>query len=786
MKFGARIARMGKSAQSCLLFSVLVMTWGMLFTAASALESPKEIGYFCGSDTSIVPNQFYIPQGQCVYLSHNIAGSRYGDIYRGTVGSSTIENGHSLGNNATSSPQSGDAISNPIQGEDVFVAIYPAVFLSEFRSFFQTGVSAPPITNYGFLPFKWGTPPPPEPDTPDPVIIIPGILGSEQQNGEWVIDPILHTYDDLIATLDVNHYTPGVDLFPFPYNWRRSNVETAVLLKQKIDEIKTICNCDKVDLVAHSMGGLVARQYIQSDSYEQDVDQLIFLGTPHLGAPKAYLMWEGGEFAVKGDVFGEVLELILEHEAHENGFSNLFSYIQSSPISSVQELLPTYSYIFDSNELRDYPANYPVNVFLEDLNGDVNSLLSAGLEIHNITGNIPAQQRTITGIRATDATAYLPMWPHGYPENYYSFVSDHGLELGVGDNTVPLASASFIDSNILATTYTHNALPTETEGDIYYLLTGQVAGFLSREYDSLTDKFLHIKILSPADLLVEDPAGNRIGKQNAQIVNQIQNAYYTGFNTDTEYITILNPLEGEYKIITEGTGTGTYTVETAYISEATTSEASFTGNTTPGLMTELNVVINNDNPALEILPTDFTSPIITITSPEAKDYPRSEQLPVNVTAKDVESGVQALRTALGTTTIPNIGTIDLFFLKLGSHMLTASSTDNVGNATTSKRTFRVIATASSTISDIDRAYSLGWMTQVVYTSISKKFKAAIKFSTFIERRTDGKPNGVKVQVVVDKILIAAMLFELQKYRGKGLNEQGYQLLREDILWLINN
>ena len=438
-----------------------------------------------------------------------------------------------------------------------------------------------------------------EPEAPDPVVIIPGILGSEQHNGEWVIDPILHTYDDLIATLDANGYTPEseseseADLFTFPYNWRKSNVETALLLKQKIDEVKEICGCGKVDLVAHSMGGLVARQYIQSDAYEDDVDQLIFLGTPHLGAPKTYLMWEGGEVGPFFPLDNTLLEEVLRLEARENGYANLFDYIQNEPILSVRELLPIYDYIFDSAQLRDYPTNYPTNLFLEILNNDVGNLLNSGVEIHNIIGDISPQQ-TITAIRAKDSAQYLPVWPHGYPEDYYSLLGDHGLEIGSGDGTVPLPSASFINLNLLTIPYIHNTLPTEAEDDVYRILTGRIAGILSREFDSLTDKLMHIRILSPADLLVVDPDGKKIGKDlNGQEVNQIPNAFYTGFGTDTEFITILNPLDGDYNIFTHGTGGGSYTVETSLISNATTTDASFTGNTAPGITSELNLEIQN-------------------------------------------------------------------------------------------------------------------------------------------------------------------------------------------------
>ena len=152
-----------------------------------------------------------------------------------------------------------------------------------------------------------------EPPELDPVIIIPGILGSWQKNDAWIIDPVFGIYNDLIDTLEANGYVEEQNLFTFPYEWRNSNVETAQLLAEKIDDVQEICSCDKVDLVAHSMGGLVARQYIQSDYYGDNVDQMIFLGTPHLGAPKAYLMWEQEKLM---RVFIEfIMSLIFKNEA---------------------------------------------------------------------------------------------------------------------------------------------------------------------------------------------------------------------------------------------------------------------------------------------------------------------------------------------------------------------------------------------------------------------------------------------------------------------------------------
>ena len=115
----------------------------------------------------------------------------------------------------------------------------------------------------------------------EPVIIVPGIMGSWQYLNQWTIDPILHTYDNLIEAMIQSGYELNKNLFVFPYDWRRDNAVTASELKEKINEVKEETQSPKVDLVAHSMGGLISRFYVQSEEYDNDVDQLIFLGTPH-------------------------------------------------------------------------------------------------------------------------------------------------------------------------------------------------------------------------------------------------------------------------------------------------------------------------------------------------------------------------------------------------------------------------------------------------------------------------------------------------------------------------
>ncbi len=213
----------------------------------------------------------------------------------------------------------------------------------------------------------------------NPVIVIPDIAGSVEKNGVWIMDPVLQVYDNLLSTLESNGYVKDANLFTFPYEWRDSNIFTATKLKERIDQVKTEClatkpedtDCSKVDLVAHSMGGLVARYYVESSFYENDIDQLIFLDTPHRGSAKANLVWENGEF---GAGLKDLLaQRILIFEAQSDGYEDVLNYIHSRPVSSIEEVLPI--------------GNSPDNNFLENLNDGLPFLINSGIRIANLLGN---------------------------------------------------------------------------------------------------------------------------------------------------------------------------------------------------------------------------------------------------------------------------------------------------------------------------------------------------------------------------------------------------------------
>ena len=134
-------------------------------SSTQTLEYISTIGFYIDPyTTSFTAGGSYTPTTSgpgSYYISPGISGTtRYGDLYRGTVGSSTLVNGHNLGS-AVYSVQLGDDIGATASGTALFAAIFEvrSVFptdLTDFRTYFTTGTGTLPHTNYSTTSWLYG------------------------------------------------------------------------------------------------------------------------------------------------------------------------------------------------------------------------------------------------------------------------------------------------------------------------------------------------------------------------------------------------------------------------------------------------------------------------------------------------------------------------------------------------------------------------------------------------------------------------------------------------------
>ena len=73
---------------------------------------------------------------------------------------------------------------------------------------------------------------------------------------------------------------------------------------QRVDDLRHNLGVDKVDLVGHSMGGILARYYVQCQGGELYVRNCVFLATPHGGSRLAsFALPRLGKLLVPGSAF---------------------------------------------------------------------------------------------------------------------------------------------------------------------------------------------------------------------------------------------------------------------------------------------------------------------------------------------------------------------------------------------------------------------------------------------------------------------------------------------------
>ncbi|MCX6726061.1 MAG: alpha/beta fold hydrolase, partial [Candidatus Shapirobacteria bacterium] len=385
--------------------------------------------------------------------------------------------------------------------------------------------------------------PTPTPTPLQPIVILPGlgaswnhenmILGIEKPQSEWFMTPGIKVYDGLIETLkNIGYKTDGnnKNLFIFNYNWTKPVSLTVEDFKNYLQNIAQSFPNQKIDLIGHSLGGLIARVYLQNNQNNQ-IDQLITIGSPHKGIPSLYYPWEGGDLSDSLPSWQRIGAGLLVH-LRKPGFSTTMEAIRST-IPSIKDLLPTFNYLKENNIEKNVNQMNQKNEWLMALNNNLpNYLLSS---LNTIVGT--SNQNTIRWFNITSPNwldKILGLWTDGKPQSE---------EKDQGDWTILKESGTLTGAKIdNLDNINHMELVTSIIGQQKIIeslgLSPNLISTISTGIDY--EHSLVFQIASPATLSIIGPNGNPAGYGDGKL------------------IIVPNAQEGKYQIKVNGTGQGEY------------------------------------------------------------------------------------------------------------------------------------------------------------------------------------------------------------------------------------
>ncbi len=429
------------------------------------------------------------------------------------------------------------------------------------------------------------------PATKIPVLIIPGIAGTELYNGtdfiwpninqmffninadQFITDnlsldnagnsiktinvnnvvesinddivtglPIINTFLNLKLDLVSSGYSIGNDFFYFPYDWRLDLNNTKDYLKTTIDSIKSQTGASKINIIAHSMGGLMVKDYIAQYG-KGDIDKLIFVGTPHLGAPKAgKVLLEGDDLGIPWLNPSRIKDVSDNSPAsyellpQQKYFDVFQGYIKSG--LSLLNYTDTKSFLISQNLNSGLVANAD-SFFAKNLQ----DMDLSGVDTYNIVG---------CGLGTQAAYNYNRVNPLFFPKR---------IGYTSGDETVPLVSAAYINisanKKFYAKRVSHSNLPSQSSvrSAILNILSGQSvtnSGQFSTDVSLCSFAGKQLVWKSPVDVHIYDQNNNHSGPIEGGLENSIPGVDYEII--DGHKFIFLPTNEGQqYRV--EGTGT---------------------------------------------------------------------------------------------------------------------------------------------------------------------------------------------------------------------------------------
>jgi triacylglycerol esterase/lipase EstA (alpha/beta hydrolase family) len=496
-----------------------------------------------------------------------------------------------------------------------------------------------------------------------PVLIVPGLLGTEMKNGAdklWL--DLVHNFTDIsdqfmnplqfnnnLAPSDVSldmgsvvgketanvgagkitvfdyteglvnefrgqGYVDGQDLFTFPYDWRygvsgkyADGTTNSDLLKRRINDILQQTGADKVDVVAHSLGGLIVKEYAMEHLADNHIGKAVFVGVPNTGAPKSVkVLLQGDSFGIPWLSQDEIKKIsanmpaaydLLPSQQYYNVKGD--SYIEVVDHTdlfntTLRDLNYEESKSFLTNDHGLNPQAVANSENLHTQSFDNFDLRTAGINLYAIDGCKAGTLGKVIEVRQKDILG----------NSYTTY--DKPKEVP-GDGTVPLESATNLPINQANKYYAlvsdHGKMPSEDgiRQEIVNLISGSNLStgnnLITQDISKCQLNGKAVSVFSPVDIFVTDQNGNKLGlAEDGSVINEIPNADFEiwgdSSSADKHKFAYLPTDNGQvYTINMQGTDTGTYTIKADNIQNSQTTKTEVFSNlsVSPVLTGQINI-----------------------------------------------------------------------------------------------------------------------------------------------------------------------------------------------------
>ncbi len=434
--------------------------------------------------------------------------------------------------------------------------------------------------------------PTPEP-TKNPIVLLPGLGGSWNttamitggSGGDWKKTPYVKVYDNLENTFLNAGYAEGDNYFEFYYDWLqpldnlagqfKSYLENTVLYGKPANT--------KVNLVGHSMGGMVARTYAQNYGVDR-INKIVTSGSPHQGAIPAWMGWSGAEVGDRWSWQWIGLELYLQ--LHKGRYT--------SPVVAIRDLAPGLN---DLTPVFDFAKNKQDQVIpvttMDSFNSYLNNLkVSLSAELKNLLNTIAGEEQnpnqdTVEWIKLKDRTLadkLLGRWPDGRPES--ELYTDEG-------DLIVLEKSALIDGTSLATVSASHVELVENQAGIQAILnalelnTATVStAITSPARNPSLIFFLH----SPANIQVTAPDGSQAGEG---VGSPMSNSIYS---PEDKLLVIYDAVTGNYLANIIGAANGEYSLNIGQLTENGEGWSTVENNIGQGQTNSYNIYFDTNKP----------------------------------------------------------------------------------------------------------------------------------------------------------------------------------------------